>query len=313
MFSRKTRKGLLGGVALALAGLMAGEAGAVGGMLITNDFCEKYNGIKNLIWGNLQTGRLGTKKYDGVYYMRNNGDVVNVIGDVSFGEVEDLLVISHGNCGRISGKDSSEFAVDLSFALAGHQNTSLQQITVASCKSASSSDDVFSPSSVLSYIQSALEGQFRSLRLNGWRGSIMLIGNGGPLEEAQFSDAFKLREAGARADFKHSLKSILFQWEHEPVEMEMLDGKRFVNTYQGHCKQMLDSFELKGENVLSEEDRSAMFTSFFYKIEERFLPHDENSSPLRSFARISNFLEIPNNDNQMISCGPGVPGSRDCP
>ncbi|WP_159096863.1 hypothetical protein [Pseudovibrio sp. Alg231-02] len=149
MFSRKTRKGLLGGVALALAGVMAGEAGAANGVLITTSFCDRFTNSRNLIWSQDQ---LGT---DNVFYMRADGQIYQLEGNTSFKDLEKLVVSTHGNCNQIAGMTTQQFATRLNTARVG-QTDSLKRVLFFSCKSAAEkvgTPDTLETDSILSVLK----------------------------------------------------------------------------------------------------------------------------------------------------------------
>ncbi|WP_109315165.1 hypothetical protein [Pseudovibrio ascidiaceicola] len=311
MFSRKTRKGLLGGVALALAGLMAGEAGAEGGILITQNFCNKFNGPQAFLWGAIQKRVRDIHKYENSYYMTKEGNVLTLAGDKEINEIHDLMIVSHGACGKIGGMTGLEFSLNLNFALIG--SNGLGEVLVAACNSASSPTDVDSPS-VLRHLQNELT-LTGNAKLKGWPGKVALVGGNGNLENAQFTDSASYVDPRFRADGMFSAMTIKSFWEHLPVELEMLTGKKYKASLKEHCEAMISAFELKDRFSLDDEQREAMFEKFMLTVRQTFVPHELDINPRKSFVHLLSLLRS-TGDNQ-ITCGGGArlpDGTQvDCP
>ncbi|KZK97083.1 hypothetical protein [Pseudovibrio sp. Ad26] len=114
MFSRKTRKGLLGGVALALAGMMAGEAGAAGAVLLTKEICTNPADIIVSHWAKLKHGA------SDVYFMKSTGEVEKINTETDFDDLANVYVSAHGSPTNVGGITNAHFA---SFFKAAHANT----------------------------------------------------------------------------------------------------------------------------------------------------------------------------------------------
>lgn len=131
MISRKMRKGLLGGVALMLAGLMAGEAGAAGGIVINSSICDNVFVPSVVEWATTNE----TLKFGNLFYMTDEGNVTSVIGDKKIDEMDRLLIASHGTCDKTGSVKNEEFADNLKKA---GVSDDLDLIVSASCFAAQS-------------------------------------------------------------------------------------------------------------------------------------------------------------------------------
>ncbi len=113
MFSKKTRKGFVGGVALALAGVMAGEAGAADAalasgknraILIDEDVCENVNVSIAVAWANANDyGK-------DLFFMTGAGAVYNLNTTKYLHDYKDFMVFSHGNDTQIGPNSNEDFA-----------------------------------------------------------------------------------------------------------------------------------------------------------------------------------------------------------
>ncbi|WP_057461857.1 hypothetical protein [Pseudovibrio sp. POLY-S9] len=171
MFSRKTRKGLLGGVALALAGLMAGEAGAATGVLITSTYCDRFTNSRNQIWTENNLGA------DNVYYMKDNGAVIQLSGPANITQVDDLIATAHGNCDGIGPFAKDAFAQHLKTAR--DTGADFNKLVFFSCSSAATG---VSGHSLIDEVGTKFPG---TKRIVGWPRSGYFSGS----DDASFANA----------------------------------------------------------------------------------------------------------------------------
>ncbi len=132
MFSKKMRNSLFGGIALSLAGLIAGQANASNFVVITSSFCQGVYVPSVLEWARTN----GVKKYENIFYLKDNGDVVRVAGTNEFRDTQSLLVASHGRCGNTTPMAHNQFVDYLKAA--GLRADRLEEVVSASCFAAQS-------------------------------------------------------------------------------------------------------------------------------------------------------------------------------
>ncbi len=113
MFSKKTRKGFVGGVALALAGVMAGEAVAADAalasgknraILIDQRICQNVNVTIAIEWA--RKNNYGSD----IFYMTLEGAAFGVNTQKYLHDYKDFMVLSHGSPTTIGGISNETFA-----------------------------------------------------------------------------------------------------------------------------------------------------------------------------------------------------------
>ncbi|SFK54115.1 hypothetical protein SAMN04488518_106132 [Pseudovibrio ascidiaceicola] len=300
MFSRKTRKGLLGGVALALAGLMAGEAGAAGGILITKAYCSKFTNPRDVIWAQMQRQPDNNRMYINLFYMKPNGTVVKVFGNNGFDEIDKLFITSHGACGSVGEMANATFARNIRNAQGGAGR--LDEIITVSCQ-AGARPYAGLGSSLLRKLQDNVRLS-PVATISGWPGNVVLAGGDGVLSNAEYSDSISYRQPRDAADLTFTTSTIVNRWRSEVVRLEMLPNRVYSDAYRTQCENMLSAFNRVGATTLTDNERERMFEEFNSSVRNRFLSADPRRNPIRSFAYLSSLLRS-TADNK-ITCGPGV-------
>ncbi|WP_148266191.1 hypothetical protein [Pseudovibrio sp. FO-BEG1] len=307
MFSRKTRKGLLGGVALALAGLMAGEAGAAGGILMTQAYCNSFTNPRDVIWAQLQSDQNNNQEYENVFYMRRDGTIVRVKGQDDFQNLDTLFITSHGSCGAVGGIGNTAFAQNI--RKEQNDQSELKNVLTVSCQAGSRTNNGNGPS-LLSELQKHLKLDDTAV-ISGWAGNVALVGGGGVLKDTRYTDKRRLLDQNLAAASGFTLSAINARWAHQSVNLELLAGKQFANIFKTHCENVLSVLELTGMQMLDAQEREAMFTKFNDKLRETFLPVNANDNPIRSFAYRPSLFE--SGGDYKILCGPGTLDRKQCP
>ncbi|MGH0001791.1 hypothetical protein ACQU0X_17115 [Pseudovibrio ascidiaceicola] len=202
MFSRKTRKGLLGGVALTLAGLMAGEAGASGGVLFDKSLCSNSLVAMGVYWAGIKTSGV---QYSNQYYMKANGDLVQVAGSDAIGNLDNLLIVAHGSCGSISGQANKDF-VDSVKRAAGDDKKGFDSISALVCQAAANDGK---QSSLLSMLQDAFP---TTKVLEGFEGKASLVGAGNVMLSSAVMGGDASVMDGEIAEARVNASNITNQW-----------------------------------------------------------------------------------------------------
>ncbi|MES0871994.1 hypothetical protein [Pseudovibrio sp. SCP19] len=200
MFSRKTRKGLLGGVALALAGLMAGEAGADDAalasgknraLLIDQRICKNVNVAIAIEWA--RKNNYGSD----IFYMTPEGAFYGVNTGKYMHDYKDFMVLSHGSPKTIGGIPNKTFAEHFYLT----QDEAPNSMFFKSCSSAVAPDG---KPSLLRYMQQ----QFKNSEgwTEGTKGIGVLSGAPGP---CQLVPQAVMRYAGAEVRTGAERKTLL--------------------------------------------------------------------------------------------------------
>ncbi|SFU13076.1 hypothetical protein SAMN05444141_109206 [Pseudovibrio denitrificans] len=303
MFSRKTRKGLLGGVVLALAGLMAGEAGAAGGMLITKAYCDKFTNPRDILWAHSQRDHNNRRNYTNLFYMKPNGNIIKVFGENAFDEVDKLFITSHGTCagvGDVGGMENAAFAQSIRNAQGGHAR--LNEILTVSCQAASRTAGGLGPSFLKSLADNVRTNA--ATTISGWPDNVVMVGGNGLLVNSIYTDQFDVAQPQDLANLIFAASSISKRWDNEIVRMELLPQRIYTNSFRAQCENMLETFEVDGPSALTANQRERMFEEFNSVVRTKFLPADPYRNPIRSFAYLAG-LTRSTADNK-VTCGPGV-------
>lgn len=114
MFSKTTRNRLIGGVALTLAGLMAGAVGVLAddaaladgknrAIMIDEDLCTNVNVSIAIAWA--RSNNYGKD----LFFMTDKGAVFNLNTNKYLHDYRDFMVFSHGNAGQIGPFTNEQF------------------------------------------------------------------------------------------------------------------------------------------------------------------------------------------------------------
>ncbi|GHB38258.1 hypothetical protein GCM10007094_29540 [Pseudovibrio japonicus] len=215
MFSKKIREGLIGGVALALAGVMAGEAGAAGAVLLTKEICTNPADIIVSHWAKL--------KHDAndVYFMKATGEVENVNSDTVFDDLATVYISAHGSPEKVGGITNAHFAT---FFKAAHASTP-ETVFFSSCSTGAGN--------VRKLTNEKYGGAVGSLY--GPLASCALVGDGST-DLASAKNLYSVSHTDGE-DFNTVVANIMNVWS--------VDGayKDTGNTWEAACESYVDPFD----------------------------------------------------------------------
>ncbi|GHB34995.1 hypothetical protein GCM10007094_25580 [Pseudovibrio japonicus] len=179
MFANGTCKKLLSAASLAAALSIAATAHAKNGVLLTLSMCSDSNGFRDAYWAQKNTG---AKQYPNVFYMREGGSIVKVIGTDDLADITDLMITAHGNCSQISTWTNSQFARLLKANLPVSKE--IKTLTTVSCHGA----DTIGPKPETNSLLTELQKYFVDADLiTGFKGVASIAGDGNGILDSKFS------------------------------------------------------------------------------------------------------------------------------
>ena len=283
MFSRKTRKGLLGGVALALAGLMAGEAGAANGVLITPSFCESPSNVRDIVWGNQNW------QANNIYYMKSDGSIITLHGTTPPEQLNNLLITSHGSCGKIAKWSNREFTSYLFEGLKKKDN--FDRIALTSCGAADGEPSLLK----------LLAGEFKQTPILGWSGRVSLAGNG----SRDLSQAVFTTDATTKGRFINQKTALLFNidkyWNELIVPTSM--GRLSL---MASCKLLTKNDDIHTDAVLRSglQDIISISLKIFFQEASNVIPsHSINDLVEMSDGNVPPKFCKFNSNTGLVDCG----------
>lgn len=282
MFSRKTRKGLLGGVALALAGMMAGEAGAAGAVLINNTVCDDTLMSVQTKWANIEHDATD------IYFMKPDGAIYPVNTEIDVKDQRRFYVMSHGNSSSIGSMSNSDFA-DAFFA---SQTKAPDEMLFSTCSAADAPED---KPSLLRYVQN------KFVNTDGWPEDVQGIGSlhGAP-GACKLVPATNYRYVGATFRVGPGVKSGI----NVPVTERMINN---VNTLwvQEDSYKKGESFAEGCNRIAGGDTDFSEFAEFLAKAGNTF--GEENVPPSEDVHNSLTILSIFEGGDPQDTCGRDTP------
>ncbi|SDR31670.1 hypothetical protein [Pseudovibrio sp. Tun.PSC04-5.I4] len=230
MFSKTTRNRLIGGVALTLAGLMAGEAGAAGAVLLTKEICSNPADIIVSHWADKNHGAKD------VYFMKSAGAVAKINSETDFNDLKNVFVSAHGSTVSVGGIANADFA---SFFKEAHGSTP-DVMFFSSCSTGSGN------------VRKLLNDKYNQDigSLYGPLGSCALVGNGSP-DLTTAKNLYNVSHSNGE-DFQKVVANINKIWS---VDGEYKDTGK---TWKAACAEFVDP--LNAENLA--EFHNAVYEEF---------------------------------------------------
>ncbi|KZL20716.1 hypothetical protein PsAD2_01204 [Pseudovibrio axinellae] len=282
MFSKKTRKGLVGGVALTLAGVMAGEASAAKAILLDKGICKDHAVPVMVEWGN-------ANGYDKRFFMMDNGDIVKMDDGLEFKDVTDLLVAGHGASGNAMGLEAVKFADAI--RAGGAEPAKLDNVTMGMCCSAGANGDEKS-------VIVALQEKFPDIKkIVGSPDTVYLAGyKKADFKSAELSGGYQSGSETALSVLNTNIDVIWRQTSN------VFNGAAY--SFANSCEKLKEaSSKTAGDLPQGKIDAVAWAKFILERIHAIYMPADKTSEPQRSFSMYTENIKA---KNPMFTCGKSV-------